>query len=293
METKNRPTLKQPWASPLISGFTLLELLLIVGVLALLLSVMIPGMSKSVLTSRAFQCLNNNRQLCNAWRMYADDNRDRIVYASDDGTGTSNPLNQYAWTSSHMDFNPNNRGNWDTNYDIAVRPLWPYTGRNASIYKCPSDQSYVVVSGLGSRPRVRSMSMNLYLGGFAGTDGAPFVTPYRIYLKTTDLTSPGPAKTFVFLDQRSDAINWGNFFVSMAGYYPPNPAAYEFQDLPGMYHDLGAGFSLADGHTELHRWTDPRTTPLVNPLQPIDPFPIPSPGNADVAWLQDHATRLK
>ena len=33
--------------------------------------------------------------------MYADDNRDRIVYSSDDGTGSSNPLNQYAWTLTH------------------------------------------------------------------------------------------------------------------------------------------------------------------------------------------------
>jgi hypothetical protein len=190
-----------------------------------------------------------------------------------------------------MDYDPGNRGNWDINYDITQRPLWPYTGRNASIYKCPSDQSYVFVPGNGARPRVRSMSMNVYLGGFAGTDGGwPFITPYLLYLKTTELTSPGPAKTFVFLDQRADAINWGNVLVSMAGYYPNNPAAYEFQDLPGMYHDLSASFSLADGHAELHRWTDPRTTPPVNSLQTIT-LPIASPRNADVAWLQDHATR--
>jgi prepilin-type processing-associated H-X9-DG protein len=25
-------------------------------------------------------------------------------------------------------------------------------------------------------------------------------------------------------------------------------------DLPGTYHNSGAGFSFADGHTEAHRW---------------------------------------
>ena len=60
-----------------------------------------------------------------------------------------------------------NRANWDTNVDIVNRPLWPYTAKNASIYRCPSDTSYVVVDGVAT-PRVRSISMNLYLGGFAG-----------------------------------------------------------------------------------------------------------------------------
>src|SRR5215471_1119162 len=159
-------------------GFTFVELLAIIAVLALLLSMLIPTMSKSGLSSRAFQCLNNNRLLCNAWRMYADDNRDRIVYSSDDGTGATNPTNQYAWTWAHLDFNPGDRANWDITYDITLRPLWPYTGRNASIYRCPSDQSYVDVPGNGPRQRVRSMSMNVYLGGFAGTDaGWSLITP--------------------------------------------------------------------------------------------------------------------
>ncbi|MCX6927288.1 MAG: hypothetical protein NT154_29400, partial [Verrucomicrobia bacterium] len=73
--------------------------------MALLGSVLLPAYAKTGLNSRSLQCLNNNRQLCAAWRMYADDSRDRIVYSSDDGTGTSNPLNQYAWTAAHMDYN--------------------------------------------------------------------------------------------------------------------------------------------------------------------------------------------
>ena len=72
--------------------------------------------------------------------MYADDSQDRIVYAGED-VSSNNPLNIYAWTRSLMDFNPANRYNWDTNYDLVKGPLWPYTGRDAAIYKCPSDQS--------------------------------------------------------------------------------------------------------------------------------------------------------
>src|SRR2546427_10673673 len=150
-------------------AFTLLELLVVMAVVALLSLTLVPVFAKSSNT-KALQCINNHRQLCAAWRMYADDNRDQIVYSSDDGRGSANPLNQYAWTLSHLDFDPNNRANWDTNVDIVRRPLWPFTGKNASIYKCPSDRSYVTVSGV-PKPRVRSVSMNVYLGGFAGTSG--------------------------------------------------------------------------------------------------------------------------
>ena len=220
--------------------------------------------------------------------MYADDNRDRIVYASDDGRGSLNPSNQYAWTWSYIDSSPSS-ANWDTNVDIVLRPLWPYTGRDASIYRCPADKSYVVVNGV-AQPRVRSVAMNVYLGGYTATDGGwTFITPYRIFLKTTDLTAPGPAKTFVFIGERWDVINWGNFVTVMTG-YPSNPSQYQFsEDLPDMSHDRGCGVSFADGRAEIHHWLDPRTTPPL--ASGTTPYNVPR--DVDVAWLQDHATRPK
>jgi prepilin-type processing-associated H-X9-DG protein len=272
-------------------AFSLLELLAIVTVLGLLLCVFVPGMAKTGLSSKGFQCLNNNRQLCNAWRMYADDNRDVSAYSSDDGTGGRNPLNQYAWTSSHMDFNPSNPGNWDIGYGIAVHPLWPYTGRKASVYRCPSDPTYVRVAGV-PMPRVRGMSMNFFLGGFAGTTGgSPQLNAFRLFLRTTDLTEPGPGKTFVFTDERPDRINWGGYSANMTG-YPNQPSLYEFdEDIPGMYHNGGGSFSFADGSAEIHRWLDSRTTPPYGP--PIYLTTIPVPNDADIAWLQSHSTSLK
>src|SRR5437870_1392966 len=83
-------------------AFTFVELLVLLAVIAVLAATLLPAVAKSRPNSLALQCLNNHRQLCAAWRMYADDNRDRIVYAS--GDGTSNPLNQYAWSLSYLDF---------------------------------------------------------------------------------------------------------------------------------------------------------------------------------------------
>jgi hypothetical protein len=224
--------------------------------------------------------------------MYADDNNDRVVYSSGDSISNAS----YVWTRSFMDFDPSNTGNWDTNVDIVKGPLWPYTSKDALIYRCPSDHSYVVTTAGVAKPRVRSFSMNLYTGGFApttgsgpGTDGG-LAPSYRIFSKTTDLTAPGPAKTFVFIDMRPEVINWGSFLTDMSGSFPNNPAQYRFNaDFPSIFHNVGASVSFADGRAEIHRWQDARTAPpLTGP-----PGQTPSPNNVDIAWLQARATSPK
>src|SRR6266699_582330 len=289
---KRKRTPKQGRDQRAERGFTLIELLVVIAIIAVLAPMLLPVLSKAKLKTQGIQCMNNHRQLCLAWRLYADDNRDALVYASDDGT--ANPLNQYAWNLSHMDFNPNNRANWDLTVDLMKRPLWPYSGKSAGIYRCPADHSFVTVNGI-QRPRVRTMSMNLYVGGFDGTDGNwPFADAYCIYTKLNQISgglpSPGAAKTWIFLDMREDRVNWGNFMVDMTG-YPDQPSQYNFTtDLPGYYHHFACGFSFADGHSEIHRWRDPRTTPPLGSLSQSGNI-ISSPRNLDVAWLQDHSTR--
>ena len=279
------------------SGFTLIELLVVIAIIAILAAMLLPALAKSKLKAQGIQCMSNHKQLCLAWRLYAEDNRDALVYASDDGSGNKNPLNQYAWTLSHLDFDGNNSANWDPNVDLALRPLWSYCGKNKGIYKCPADKSYVTVGG-EQKPRIRTMSMNLYVGGFVGTDGGwSFADPYCIYTKLNELSgakpSPGPAKTWIFLDMREDRINWGNFMVDMTGYYPNSPGQYKWtEDMPGIYHNLACGFSFADGHSEIHRWRDPRTCPPVQ-YQQATTTPAASPRNQDIGWFQDHTTRLK
>lgn len=57
------------------SGFTLMELLVVVAIMAILLGVLLPAVSKSRDRVHAAECLSNLRQLGGGFHMYAGDHR--------------------------------------------------------------------------------------------------------------------------------------------------------------------------------------------------------------------------
>lgn len=269
-------------------GFTLIELLVVIAIIAVLAALLLPVLDKAKWKARGIQCMGNHRQLMLAWKMYVDDNRDHLPYASE--LPWVPDTYSRAWVTGTLDFDPANRSNWDPDVDIKRSRLWPYCGNSLAIWKCPADNSTVEAEG-ELKPRVRSMSMNIFLGGWAGTDGnwGRIFSDYKIYLKMNELGDPGPAKVFVFLDVREDSIDMGNFATDMRG-WPDRPERTGFFDLPASYHHGAGGLSFADGHAEIKPWRDPRTKPPVTPGNYIRDI-FTSPNNPDVIWLQERSSR--
>jgi prepilin-type processing-associated H-X9-DG protein len=181
--------------------------------------------------------------------------------------------------------------NINTNYLINAL-LGPYTAKNTGIYKCPADR---IASDVG--PRVRSMSMNSFVGCTDYASLSWFPAGYRVFLKESDFLVPGPSMTWVFMDEHPDGINDAMLALNMA------PAAFwptytDWQDMPASYHNGACGISYADGHAEIKKWLDSQS---VAPVQRIDGWMAGVPGvngygttsKRDNAWLSARSSAPK
>ena len=281
-------------------AFTLIELLVVIAIIAILAAMLLPALSKAKLKTQGIQCMNNHRQLMMAWRMYAEDNRDVLLYS------TADPGSQYApysWVQGVLDFNTANPSNWDPNQDIKKSPMWQYCGNSLGIWKCPADQSTIVPSSgpLAGQTvsRIRTMAMSIWVGGWKHADGRVSDAgcsgaQWRIYSKFSDMINPGPVKTWVLMDEREDRVNYGDAFTDMTG-YPDASASWRFHyDYPASYHGRAGGFSFADGHAEIKKWQDGRTTPpIVKGGSWSATEYVASPRNQDIFWMQERSTRKK
>ena len=255
------------------AGFSQVDLLTMLGSLAILGLLLTPALARTRVTDQGFQCRNNLRQIIGGWQMYAEENSGYLP-------------NCFDWVGGWLTYGTNNADNTNILYLINGL-LGPYVN-NPAVYKCPADQSRAMEGGV-SFPRARTVSMSQSFSAWTEghlEDGGSPPGHWRHYLKAADMVLPAPANLWVLIDENPDSVNDCAFGVSMN-------TTNKWLDAPSTLHDGVCGIAFADGHFETKKWADPRTLALNVTYTTTSPHVLPQPNNCDIKWVQNRTTAPK
>jgi prepilin-type N-terminal cleavage/methylation domain-containing protein/prepilin-type processing-associated H-X9-DG protein len=226
-----RPGTAESRRSPVARGaFTLVELLVVIGIIALLISILLPALGKARQQGVLIKCLSNIRSMQTAVHFYANENKQCVPAVNWGNGATTNGKVFAGWlykTGQAFPFvNP------ITNADLEEGSLWPYL-KTYEVYRCPGHSPDLI---LGKTDSVTSYLMNGAMNCFS------LQKIYRITQFTSD------SACFWEADERnaSNAFNDGSSYADESFVPAAAGTAAAYQARHGKHSTIG----FIDGHAE-------------------------------------------
>ncbi len=261
------------------TGFTLVELLVVIGIIALLISILLPALSKARDQANQVACASVERQFYAMWQLYEDDYKGYVLPAAEQPIGAS---------STEWDFyNPNLIGNElnkiNANTDSTAR-MTSEAQITKALLKCPaadhtSDPNIEDATAISSFVPNATGSYwgdyeyNYYMGSLKSNGGAPPFYQYYPLWKQTQI----PPNVIILMEAIKPNYGlaspykcyFGNSQTSTEQIFATVPVAgkkasiLQFAKI-GTPHQKNTKMNVlsADGHVSL---VDPRVDFFTNP----------------------------
>ena len=256
-----QPAVKNDKACPICRGFTLVELLVVIGIIALLIGIILPALSKARESANQVKCLSNMRQIAQATIAFVQDHRGQMpgrggssLMVYDTATGTiragSDPKNCADWIAWQRKYdmmigNASTGADQNISYSGLARYLNAKLVEHATpqdankvnatleaIFRCPSDDVTSRPNAMdnGKKPYRYSYSMNIMYTNTPFTAAKDTLPTNPVVGQRCDSTFNGkynsirnPAEKVLLVDEDAQTIDDGTFSPRYAKWIAGEP----------------------------------------------------------------------